>query len=257
MGLILLLAIVLASIPLMIILEPKLRLLWKAWRDHRGSRGTIHRELLKRLLSILNDKLNELEAQRTSLIIQKKRAEGELRSALRAHLIKHIVNERLDEVPGIGPVLKERIIKGCFDGTLESLEALPYLRARSWHLRGIGKEKAQAVGRWAREVKERLPEFLEGDFPGKAELIEKYSKIDSSLKFQISDIDARLRFLRGLRDKAMVEFDRLSSIGVLTFFKAYLGDAGASKKATEYLMGIFPEWEAEPDWLKSLIEECK
>ncbi len=172
-------------------------------------------------------------------------------------MIKHIVDEGLGEVPGIGPVLKERIIKGCFDGTLESLEDLPYLRSSGWRLRGIGEEKAQAVSRWARRVKERLPELLQGDFPGKGELIEKYSKLISPLKSQIADIETKLHLLHDLRSKALAELDRLSSVTVLTFFKAYLGNAEASKRATEHLMGIFPEWGKMPDWLKSLIEECE
>jgi hypothetical protein len=245
-----------ALIPLLAILEPKLRLLFRAWVDYESSRGTFHKKLLRDLLSTLRARSNELKIQKTALEIRMSQLDSELRNALKARLINHLVSEGLTVVTGIGPILKERIMKFCFDGTLESLENLPYLRSRGWRLQGIGEEKARAISRWAEKIKKRLPELLEEDFPGKSELIKKYSMLSSPIKSKINDLEAKLSFIRYLEKKASAELDRLSSTNAFTFFKAYFGDMESSRKANEHLMGIFPEWEEMPDWLKLLMKEC-
>ena len=78
----------------------------------------------------------------------------------------YLFNRTFQQIPGIGPKLKERIEKKVFNGTLNSLN-------NAWKVNGIGEEKTNNIRNWVREKKVELPRILNGDFPNKINILEK------------------------------------------------------------------------------------
>jgi BMFP domain-containing protein YqiC len=229
-------------------LDFRLRLWLRARRDYLNSRGTAHLKCLRHCLRSLNHVIAETQNRRDVLIRNIYRLESELQEALKRACVAHVVDEELQEVRGIGPVLKERIIEHCFDGTLESLQ-------NAWRIRGVGETRIQAIREWILDASQRLPSILREDFPEKKQLIRKYSEDRSSLASQVQELEQRIAALSEPARKASAEVNRLSVVGIRTFYAAYKGNTDASRKVSAYLSGIFPEWERDPDWFKSLIAE--
>ena len=82
------------------------------------------------------------------------------------------MDKELDKIPGMGRVLKDRIIRRCFNGNLESLT-----NARIY-VHGIGEEKSFAIHRWVRDTRAKMPQLLHTNFPGKSQVLKKYAQLD-------------------------------------------------------------------------------
>lgn len=229
-------------------IEFRLKLWLKARDDYRTARGTMHLNLLKECLSNLRLKIkettNDLESAkqyRTDLVNEKKK---ELEVAATIYL----VNLEFTSIPGIGPVLKDRVMRTCFDGTLQSLR-------RAWTVYGIGEERAYAIAVWVNQAQRKLPLILEGKFPGKDEINKKYDQLERETDQYIMNTEMLLRDMLELKKRATNELKRLEKVKISTFLKSYKGDSDASKDVTNYLLGSFPEWGRIPDWFKTLIEK--
>lgn len=228
-------------------IELKLRLWRRAREDYRSARGTMHLKLLKESLSVLDKKISE--ADKASKVLESERAKiaQERQRKLEAALSKYLIDLEFTKIPGIGPVLKDRVVRYCFDGTLKSLR-------RAQGIRGIGDQRAFAIKMWVDQTERRLPTLLQGYFPGKDGINKAYDELDKQKENELVKVYNDLRSMRELRTKASTELNRLKSVHTSTFVKAYKGDTEAAEKATEYLVGTFPEWGRMPEWFKTLIE---
>lgn len=153
--------------------------------DLRNSRGTIHKKLVKKGLVKLNLKITEAESKIQQLNLQKTNLALEERREVERTLSSIIVNTELDDVPGIGPILKERIIRYCFDGTLESLR-------RASNVHGIGEEKYRAILQWVNNKRYSMPRLLTKDFPGKHDIIRRYSESETRLVEELEKVGDEL-----------------------------------------------------------------
>ena len=139
----------------------------QAREDYMRSRGTYHaremRTAIRRHRSALKPLVDQQRELRDRLAQMGKKETKELERKLTIAL----VNESFLKIPGIGPKLKDRIVQACFDGTLESL-----LRANQVH--GVGQEKELAIRTWVHQMKRGFRSRLDGDFAGKALILEKY-----------------------------------------------------------------------------------
>ena len=72
-------------------------------------------------------------------------------------LTPQIVHTELDRILGIKRVLKKRVIRYCFDGTLESLNHV-------YHVQGIGQDKSYVSRRWVNRNRALLTQCLQGRF---------------------------------------------------------------------------------------------
>ncbi len=239
-------------IPLIILISPtleyKIRLLIRARKDYLDSRGTLHLKQLKHSLSNLDDDIFNKKDHKGKLLNAKETFIEERSNNLERRLIVHLVNTDLEEAYEIGPILKNRIINECFDGTLSSLHD-------TYQVHGIGEIRAYEIKDWAKKIDRELPELLKRDFPDKEEIMAKYAPRIESLDLQVDAIEKALRPMYDLDEKAATEISRLSQIRLRDFYSAHNGNLEASKKVEESLIGTFPEWDRTPDWFKSLIKK--
>ena len=115
-------------------IEYELKIFRKARFDNLNSRGTIHKKIIKKAIAKLNLEITGAQTAIEQLNFRKSNLALEESTELERTLSTIIVNNELDDIPGIGAVLKERIIRSCFDGTIESIR-------RASGVRGIGEEK--------------------------------------------------------------------------------------------------------------------
>lgn len=240
---------VLSPLTLLLLLLPKIEyevnILRKSRLDFNRSRGTLHRKLIKSSLANLNfqitetnRKINELTSQIASLASQESRE-------LERTLATIIVNNELS-IPGIGPVLKERVIRSCFDGTLGSIR-----RASGVH--GIGEQKYSAIFYWVNSKEANFAHRLSGDFPGKRAIVQGYVETKQKLTRELDKTNQVLKDMTVLREVSKDELNKLEQISAFNFSKAYKGDKMAAEQVTQYLAGSFPEWSKTPTWFETLI----
>jgi hypothetical protein len=228
-------------------LEYEVRLRRRIREHYLKARGTTHRQILQSSLSSLRERISRIEADVQSLLSRRAMLEGEGKRELEKKLTMQVVIEELDKVPGIGPMLKDRIIEQCFDGTLESISG-------SHLVEGIGEQKCVAIREWVENTKLNIPHLLLGDFQGKADILEKYANLDGELEGKLKVSDLELRSLKQLIGKATVSLNSLEPVDASTFMAAYKGNSGAAEVATRYLIGVYPEWGRIPIWFKTLTE---
>ncbi len=229
-------------------LELWLRLRGRAKNDYLHSRGTLHRNLLQTAITKLDSDITQLRGKVQALTQQRQTIADTRDKELERALTSHIMEQELENVPGIGPVLKERIIRSPYSINLDNL-------ARAGPIKGLGNEKSTAIRRWARNMKAKVPKRLRDDFPGKTEITEKYAVLDSEAEKELSLSSLQLQDLEALRKDAANALAELRMVHASTFLDAYRGDREASEAVTHYLTGVFPEWRSPPQWFKKLTEK--
>jgi hypothetical protein len=227
-------------------IEYEVNIFRKARFDHLNSRGTIHKKLIKKGLVKIDLEIKEAKRRLQQLNLEKSNMALEENRELENTLSTIIVNTELDDVPGIGPVLKERIIRSCFDGTIESLR-------RAGNVRGIGEEKYHAILHWVNTKSSLMPQLLRKDFPGKNEIIRKYSESEKNIVRELEKVGQELKEMTELRELSNAELAKLKPVSTFAFLKAYKGDREAAEKVTQYLLGAFPEWSKIPEWFETLM----
>ncbi len=237
--------LLLAFVPKMI---EESRIMSKAREDYLRCRGTHHARQLQSAIKRHEDSLRLLHRRRDEIASELRTMNQQTDAELLRALTIHLINTRFTEIPGIGTKLKDRIVRTCFDGTLESL-----LRSQRAH--GVGQEKAAAIRSWVYRMKQTLPKLLDKDFPGKPDIIEKQRAKREQLSEQRDDltkaVSSRERVIADAR-KGLVA---LEAVAVSDFREALRGDHKASEKIAHYAVGSFAEWERMPRWFAAILAE--
>lgn len=244
------LGIILIS-PLLIVfftsLEFFFKKLFRARREYKTARGTVHKTLLQQGLGNLNREIQNTKKELDSAIQAEKELHSNKDFELERAATVFVFETEFTNIPGIGKILKERIRRTCFDGTLRSLD-------RAGGVYGIGDNKAYEIRMWVKRTQQRLPRMLQGDFPNKQRIIEKYEDLIKKANERIANIDSTLKPMVELENTAKQELDRLNKVKSSTFKKSYDGEDSAADVVTEYHLGCFPEWRRIPNWFKTLVE---
>jgi len=226
--------------------------LWqKSKRDFKLARGKQHLELLKKIKpkieKDLKKKIKEIkEIKKKGEEVLRKR-EDELKREASKFLI-----EGLDkEVEGIGPILKEKIVRSCFKGHLDDLKNAIYF------VKGIGYEKQYHINKWIEKKKEDLLQMVFGelDFPKKKEIIKKYQEEILKIQEKLNIYLKEMKEVEFLKKKTEKEIERLEKVKPLDFFRLYFeSDENLNKKVQSFVIGVFPEWKPIPKWFKRIIQ---
>jgi len=219
----------------------------RARREYKNARGTIHKNFLKKGSKNLNREIQRTKKEYDSAIQVEKKLNSEKNSELEIAATVFVFETGFTSIPGIGKVLKERVRRRCFDGTLQSLN-------RAWGVHGIGESKAYEIRSWVERTKRRLPSILKGDFPNKQKIVEKYDELIKKANDDITNIESTLKPMIELENTVKQELDNLNSVTSSTFRKSYDGDMAANNVVTLYHLGCFPEWKRIPIWFKTLME---
>lgn len=220
----------------------------RARRDYQLARGSMHLRRIRNSLKILNKNIKNLEKEKQKLEKNLHNLNQRTSERLLNALSHHIVETRLSEIEGIGPILRDRIILNCFDGKLGSLR-------RAYRIEGIGQKKLHAISRWVEEIERDIPNLLKNDFPNKMIIIEECKRNEREINEQLRKIEERIAPMNEIKKKALEEKDRLSVVSSSHFRKSYQLNKEASEVVNQYLKGVFAEWEPMPMWFKTLISE--
>ena len=157
-----------------------------------------------------------------------------------------LVENRLQEVRGIGEELKSRIQRVVFQNRISDLR-------RSDRVYGVGQQRYQLIIQWVNHYERQLPVLRRKGFPGSSEIEEKYS---GQVKYEDSQIEKYLADKASLENRLVPIETELSWLGLVsesTFVNAYKNPGNAIPEINKYLLGVFPEWETVPDWFQSEV----
>ena len=84
--------------------------------------------------------------------------------------------------------------------------------------------------------------------------IEALSKLEDEYTRKITEGQGKLDLLLNFEAQAVFHINKLEKVSPSLFIRSYKGDDVASEEATNYLMGIFPEWRRTPEWFKALTD---
>lgn len=224
---------------------------FQARLDYKNARGTAHLKLLRQA----RQRLRKLDAQQKAELSRAKsylvRLEQEQQEALRLTLEREIVQNHLQEVPGIGVNLKNQIITSAFSSRIGDL------RYTQMRVAGIGPTRQTALNNWIIHYEQQIPQMLAGDFPGKSQIIQQYGKKSGDLLVRISYLEQYLIKLDGLVKQVTQVIQRLSAITTRDFRLALERPDKTNTELDTYIKGVFSEWEPMPGWFKDALAEGK
>jgi hypothetical protein len=235
-------------IALLYVLIMRLRLLSNYRKEYLATRGTQHLTMMKSTLPNLQKRIKQLKSKITQQQAELDQILGKQQSDFEQYLGEQIVEKKLINVPGIGNSLRDDIITYCFDGSISSL-----LEAQ--HLRGIGPEKYYNIREFIAQTELDVSKKITTHFPGRANIEAKYETRIKTLRNFINKLSSELRPLERLHTIANDEKSKLETIKVMDFVKASKGNSDASQRVTEFINGVFTEWEKMPDWFRTLVGE--
>jgi len=243
-------ALVLAALLITVLstcLISELRLRSRARRDYRLSRGTQQLRQLQGPLSRLERDISATQGRIDTLTRELDELNGSRATELRKALCRHLVTSRLTNVEGIGPRLRDRVVRSCFRGDLADLrnaEGVP----------GIGPGRQAAIVRWVEARERELPRLLRGTFPGKQQIEFKYLEQISPVEGLLAQARSELKDREALHDSARAEADKLASVRVAHFRSALRSRSPSRRAPGWYFAGIYPAWESPPEWLVTLLD---
>ncbi len=226
----------------------RLRLLSSYRKEYLATRGTQHLTMMKSTLPNLQKRIKQLKSKITQQQAELDQILGKQQSDFEQYLGQQIVEKKLINVPGIGNSLRDDIITYCFDGTISSL-----LEAN--RLSGIGPEKYFNIRVFVDEVELDISKKVTTRFSGRANIEAKYETRIKTLQNIVRKLSSELRPLEKLYTIANDEKSKLETINVMDFVKASKGNSDSSRRVTEFINGVFAEWDKMPDWFRTLVGE--
>jgi hypothetical protein len=216
--------------------------------DYQQARGTAHLKLLA--TAIAHREKPRKECEQSLFTAQKEQATVENKQAteLDQALARNLIRTRLMEVPGIGAVLCVRILTYGFYGRLSDLNHL--------NIEGVGEARQQAIQAWVTRYQQRWSELLQGEFAGKAEILQRYAPDHQRLGDAITSVQAKLAEIDRQLERPKSEVAKLKAVREADFERTLRGRAQATPDMDCYLRGVFAEWEPMPDWFRDLVEEA-
>ena len=224
---------------------------YQARLDYKNARGTAHLKLLRQA----RQRLRKLGAQQKAELSRAKsylaQLEQEQQEALRVTLEHEIVQNHLQEVPGIGVNLKKHIIASAFSSRISDLR---YAQRR---VSGIGSTRQIALNNWISHYEQQIPQMLAGDFPGKSQVIQQYGEKSRDLHVRIGYLEQYLIKLDSLVKQVTRIIQQLSAITARDFRLALERPDKTNAELEAYIKGAFSEWEPMPGWFKDALTEGK
>lgn len=219
----------------------------QAIRDYEAARGTQHGRLLRTACQNLDKRIQSLDGIVQQCDKDLQTIASQMDSELASLLRDHLVGERLSDVPGIGPVLAREITHTVYRGDLKDLHLA------QGRVRNVGSSRQGAISSWVNQLEADMPRSMKSDFPGKAEVVEKYAAETRRLQVSRKTAARDYEDLLELRAKAKLELYFYSKVSVREFHRQLRGKEGVD--LTRYHLGAFPPWADPPAWFSRLVEE--
>jgi hypothetical protein len=225
----------------------EIRLYKRARHDYRVARGTQHLRQLRPSLLALRSDLRALKSKLRRAEDRLIRLEVERSEALRAALVRYLVDNRLTEAQGIGPQFSARIVKGCFRGRLRDLR-------NAHRISGVGYARQNAIDRWVQKREAEMPRLLETSFPGKTDIEKRYEDEERSLLDTLESAERDMKVKLPIYKAGRNAIKKLRTVKFSDFRKVLKGEPEANVP-NWYFEGVYPAWKPAPEWFKMLLEE--
>jgi hypothetical protein len=229
-------------------LKRKNRLNKLARANYLNSRGTAHLNLIRQAHKRLAGEVKTLEAKIQYCRQEISRLEKEKNEKLKLALERYIAFNHLTEVPGIGPKLRDSILRGVFKSHLSDLRSASLVY-------GVGENRQWSINTWIQQYEQRLPNLMQTDFPGKNDISKPYSEKINAIEKQVVLYMAS----RTVKEKKLAHtVELLHSLDTVTlqdFKVALVNPTVVNPNMEQYLRGLFAEWEPVPPWFKDLVTE--
>lgn len=227
--------------------QKKKRVLQKIARhDFEDARGTAHAKLLKESRETKLQELRYVEKQISKYQKERQKIYDQDQKELLRALERHLVFDRLNEVPGIGQKYHHELATQVFRTSITDLR-------RANQIPGIGENKQYEIDKWISYYQSQIPEMIKKDFPGKAEIVKNSIQIINEIdNFLIKMNSVKKELEEKIKSIDTVLTD-LCHVSVNDFINLRLAPEQKNPKVDQYLIGLFPEWEPMPDWFKNLM----
>lgn len=196
----------------------------------------------------LKNEIRSVEGRKKSQENLIEQIEYQKKRELTEVLTNYLIRNRLTEAPGIGGVLRDRIVANKKINNLNDLDKTTN------YVFGIGEVKQEAISKWTRRMRKDFASLLEGSFPRKSTVINKYKRKKDEAKRKLSKTITTLADLNKLRLKILSYQVKLLPINRKHFSKMIIGDKQASETVNKYNQGIIQEFDLIPKWLNSFIQ---
>jgi hypothetical protein len=218
----------------------------QAKQDYQRARGTAHQQMLDdartRVRSQLKRKLRRHQQAEQTYNRQVQARD----QALTRTLVRNLVEAELGSVPGIGPVLKSKIIDRVFRGRLNDLHG-------AYRLEGIGSRRQREISRWVCRVEGQLPQRIQEDFTGKAQIMAAYREDLAKRRCQLDAMQQRIAELQALDAQIDAVLEDLAAVTWEDFHKALSDPSCPSAAVQRYIVGVFAAWEPMPEWFQHAV----
>ena len=219
---------------------------WRQSRfDFRNARGAVHLRYLEEALPRLEQRIVGAHSALDALRREIEALTTQRTAEYQAVIARGFVLSTTRGPPGVGPVLWNRVVSSCFDGTLGSLR-----NARM--VGGIGDQRAAAIQAWVTEAEREMQRQLKSDFPRKKEISERYERLLRGKVEPAEAAEKQYRYLVEIQATAEAERKRLRAVRASTFRSAYKGERVAAEQIIRFLIGAYPPWEPPPTWYEAL-----
>ncbi len=216
--------------------------------DYENARGTAHLRMLRKAHESLNKKIKDIDIQIRAYQTEIERLQKDCEAQLRIALERHIVYTYLGNVPGIGPKLRDSILSKVFKSRLRDLQM-------AFRVPGIGETRQREINNWIKTYEQQIPSLMKWDFPGKADIDQKFEATTGSLKKKTQHLTAMKTEFKRKVNLAEGEILRLESIQLQDFKLAFENPRDLNINIENYLKGVFTEWEPVPAWFKEIVAE--
>lgn len=228
----------------------KLQLRELVKQEYEQARGTSHKRLLHAAKISFERKIQLLSQDINSARQQKEAINQNYRQSLEKTLVKIIVHEHLEDVPGIGAQRKVQILQHVFKGSLSDL-------SRAYLLQGVGQQTQQALNAWVASYQRDLPQLLKGNFEGRAEIDQWYQPQIEKAEQQLTNLLQQQKTLGEKVDRIAEELKWLDAITQKDFYNALKNPEHSTANLNKYVRGVFGEWEPMPDWFREAIDNVE
>lgn len=143
--------------------------------------------------------------------------------------------------------MQQRIIRYCFKKDIQDLRF-------AYRINGIGPQRMHAINQWVDRMEQEFPRLLKEDFPGKKEILQKYTQQLNSKQQEAEKRRQRILEDKALYRKANAVATELRKVRPSHFREALRHPSEENRVPIRYLLGIYAPWEPIPEWFQTLCE---
>ncbi|MEM7798504.1 MAG: thermonuclease family protein [Chloroflexota bacterium] len=218
---------------------------WRIRQAYESARGTIHKRYLKKARKILQAKIQEQKREKKQAEVQINVVERRRENQLKEGLEQYLLNERIREVPGIGPKRAQQLSGLVYKNSLRDLK-------NAEKVIDLPKQVQAELNRWVNQMERQIPALVAGDFPGKDAILQQAK---SNIQVEKRKIEGHQRAIDGLNTNLQLvdaALAQLNQIGPSAFKQYVVENQAPSDQLNVYLQGIFQADERPPEWFQKV-----